>query len=88
MNLLGPTTKTKTPNKGNERLNEAIAEHENKIYSLATEASKLRERLDSIGTSKAPKGELAKIEATQRAQEKYEYHIKNLENDKASLSKR
>jgi hypothetical protein len=32
--------------------------------------------------------EQAKAEGTQRAQEKYEYHIKNLESDKASLSKR
>ena len=77
----------KTPIKSTEKMNEAIAEHDNKIYSLATEASKLRDRLDTL-SGKAPKGELAKIEGTQRAQEKYEYHIKNLENDKASLSKR
>ena len=67
-------------------MNEAIAEHENKIYSLASEASKLRDRLDTMGTK--PKGEQGKIEGTQRAQEKYEYHIKNLENDKSSLGKR
>jgi len=80
-------SRQRTPIKGTEKLNDAIAAHDNKIYSLATEASKLRDRLDTL-TGKAPKGEQAKIEGTQRAQEKYEYHIKNLENDKASLSKR
>jgi len=68
-------------------LNEAIAEHENKIYSLASQATNLRDRLENL-SGKAPKGEQAKIEGAQRAQEKYEYHIKNLDNDKASLNKR
>ncbi len=86
--IVGQIGKTKTPIKSAEKLNEAIADHENKIYSLATDATRLRDRLESLSVTKPPRDEIAKIEGAQRAQEKYEYHIKNLENDKTSLSKR
>lgn len=88
--LLGSSSKNKTPTHSDDKLNEAIAEHESKIYSLASEASKLRDRLGSLNerVGRSEQFEQIKIEGTQRAQEKYDYHIKNLENDKASLSKR
>ena len=68
-------------------LNEAIADHDNIIYSLATAATKLKDRIDTM-SGKTPNADLGRLEGEQRVQEKYEYHIKNLENDKASLSKR
>lgn len=80
---LGQTSKPKTPLKASDKYREELAERESKMYSLASEANRAKER-----PGRTEQFEQAKVEGTQRAQEKYEYHIKNLENDKASLSKR
>lgn len=80
-------TRTRTPIKGTEKLNEAIADHDNRIYTLATEATKLKDRIDSL-SNKTSTADLARLDGEQRVQEKYEYHIRNLEDGKASLSKR